>query len=97
MVYYDGLTKEEVLCALYNSAKPLGLGIFQFVADEMDLEEARKLLNQRTYFDYLCGRVMKVDLSGDEGFEEGLYDRDNGEGAAQNALDDYRTIKNIKL
>lgn len=27
-------------------------------------------------FDYLYGRVLKVDLSGDE-FEESLYDRDN--------------------
>lgn len=96
MVLYEDLSKEEVLCALYNAAQPLGLGIFQFVPGDMGLEEARKLLNQRTYFDYLRGRVMKVDLSGDEGFEERLYDRDNGQGAAQSALDDYRVTKTIK-
>ena len=46
-----------------------------------------------TYFDYLYGRVLKVDLKGDDGFEEWLYDRDNGEGAAQQSLDDYRATK----
>lgn len=33
------------------------------------------------YFDYLKGRVMKVDLSGDD-LNTTLYNRDNGEGAA---------------
>lgn len=44
-----------------------------------------------TYFDYLYGRVMKVDLSSDDGFEERLYDRDNGKGAAQKVIDALRT------
>lgn len=42
------------------------------------------------YFDYLYGRVMKVDLSSDESFEERLYDRDNGTGAAQRVIDRLR-------
>lgn len=33
------------------------------------------------YFDYLHGRVMKVDIAGDE-LDGRLFDRDNGEGAA---------------
>ena len=37
------------------------------------------------YFDYVNGRVMKSDLSGDE-FDTWGYDRDNGEGAAEKAL-----------
>ena len=49
---------------------------------------------RQSYFDYLKGRVMKVDLSEDDGFEEWLYDRDNGEGAAQSALDNYLLEKN---
>jgi hypothetical protein len=40
-------------------------------------------------FDYLKGRVMKVDLSGDE-FDEGLYDRDVGDGAAARAIQSLR-------
>lgn len=51
----------------------------------MSAEEARALLAHGTYFDYVKGRVLKVDLSGDE-VETWLYDRDNGEGAAEKAL-----------
>ena len=93
MVKYDGLTKVEVLCALYNNAKSQGLGLFFFQKGNMEIEEAEKLLQYGTSFDYVKGRVLKVDLSGDEGFEEWLYDRDNGEGSAQQALDDYKVNK----
>ncbi len=77
--------KAEVLAALYNASKPLGLGFRQFDPKPMSVEEARKLLERTTYFDYIKGRVMKVDLSGDE-LETWLYDRDNGDGAAARAL-----------
>jgi hypothetical protein len=40
-------------------------------------------------FDYLFGRVMKVNLNGNS-FEERLYDRDNGPGAAQDAVERVR-------
>ena len=94
MVKYNGLTKAEVLCALYNNSKPQGMGMFVYQPGKMTLEIAEKILKERTYFDYIQGRVMKVDLSEDDGFEEWLYDRDNGEGAAQQALDDYLLEKN---
>ena len=77
--------KAEVLAALYNASRPLGLGFRHFDPTPMSTEEARELLSQGTYFDYVKGRVMKVDLSGDE-LETWLYDRDNGEGAAEKAL-----------
>ena len=38
-----------------------------------------------TYFDYLYGRILKVDLSGDE-FDERLYERDNGRDSAARAI-----------
>jgi hypothetical protein len=37
------------------------------------------------HFDYLHGRVMKVSLA-DDNMYVGLYDRDNGTGAAERAL-----------
>ena len=77
--------KAEVLAALYNASHPLGLGFLQYDPTPMTVEEARKLLSETTYFDYLKGRVMKVDLSGEE-LETWLYDRDNGEGAAAKVL-----------
>ena len=51
----------------------------------MTITEAADLLERDTYFDYLKGRVMKVDLSGNE-LDPYLYDRDNGEGAAERVV-----------
>ena len=59
----------------------------------MTVEEAEEILKKTTDFDYLKGRVMKVDLSSDDGFEEWLYDRDNGNGAAHRAIDELRRAK----
>lgn len=78
--------KAEVLAKLYNASHPQGMGFLHFRPESMTVAEAEKLLKEQTYFDYLRGRVMKVDLSKDE-FHPGLYDRDNGEGAAQRAID----------
>lgn len=90
MVDIKGLNKAEVLAALYNNSKPLGLGFMHFDPMDMTVAEAEEILNQTTYFDYLKGRVMKVDLSSDDSFEEWLYDRDNGKGAAQRVIDSLR-------
>jgi hypothetical protein len=79
------LNKADVLCALYNSSQPLGLGILHYTPENMQRPEAEELLKQTKTFDYLKGRVMKVDLSGDE-LRVGSYDRDNGDGAAARAL-----------
>lgn len=81
----QGKDKAEVLCALYNHSKPLGMGLLEFDPSPMTISEARQLLRSETNFDYLKGRVMKVNLSGDT-FNAWLYDRDNGVGAAQRAI-----------
>lgn len=78
--------KAEVLAALYNNSQPLGLGALHFDPTPMTTEEAEALLEESTSFDYLKGRVMKVELGGDS-FDSWLYDRDNGEGAAERALE----------
>ena len=96
-----GLDKAEVLAALYNASQPQGLGFLQFVAGDMTVDDAQRHINgghnsggdytwtppgiPHLYFDYLMGRVMKIDLTGDE-LRVGLYDRDNGDGAALRAL-----------
>lgn len=77
--------KAKVLAALYNNSRPLGLGYLQYKPGLMTEKEAEGLLRKTTYFDYLYGRVMKVDLSGNE-FDPWLYDHDNGNGAAQRAI-----------
>jgi len=71
-----GLSKAAVLAALYNASKPQGMGFLQFNPKPMNEEKASELLKQATYFDYLNGRGMKIDLSGDE-LDVWGYDRDN--------------------
>ena len=85
MIDISKLNKGEVLAALYNSSKPQGLGFLHYTPTGMTKEQAEKLLETQTYFDYLMGRVMKVDLSKDS-FNPVGYDRDNGKGAAEGAL-----------
>ena len=85
MISIEGLDKAKVLAALYNAARPQGLGFLQYDEKPMTEEEARELLRGQTYFDYLKGRVMKVDLSGDS-LREDMYDRDNGAGSVERIL-----------
>lgn len=80
-----GLNKAEVLKALYDNSRPLGLGYVYFQPGGMSLTEAEQHLKDQKYFDYLKGRVMKVNLADDDLFID-LYDRDNGTGAGQRAL-----------
>lgn len=86
MVNIAGISKAKVLKALYDKAHPLGLGFLHYVPGPMAIEEAEQLVESTLYFDYVHGRVVKVDISGDE-FHPGLYDRDNGEGVAQRVID----------
>ena len=51
----------------------------------MTKEQAEEILKTGYSFDYLKGRVMKVDLDKNE-FESRSYDRDNGEGAADKVV-----------
>jgi len=93
-----GLDKAEVFRALYNQARPLGMGFVHFTPQDMPIEEARAIVGgqdtgdypcgqrRELYFDYVKGRVMKIDLSQDAGFEERLFDRDNGSGSAAQAI-----------
>lgn len=87
MVSIDGLNKADVLAALYNRAKPQGMGFLRYTPEEMTTEEAQGMLDSgQTYFDYVKRRAMKVDLSRDGEFDPWLYDRDNGSGAAERAI-----------
>lgn len=82
-----GLDKAAVLVALYNRARTQGMGMLHYRPEDMTIAEAQAILAEgHTYFDYLHGRVMKIRLEGED-FDPALYDRDNGSGAAQAAID----------
>jgi hypothetical protein len=87
-----GIDTAVLLAALYNSSQPLGMGWLQHDPASMTTEQASVLVEQYTtpswrddgtvncYFDYLQGRVMKIDVLQNP-LDPGLYDRDNGPGA----------------
>jgi hypothetical protein len=83
-----GLDKASVIQALYESAQPQGMGFLHYREGSLARETAESLAGK--YIDYLHGRVMKVWIKGDT-FEEDLYDRDNGNGAAAKAIEKLRT------
>jgi hypothetical protein len=85
------LSKEEALCALYYSARIQGMGALAFRPGGLSLEEATAILAKSSYVDYLKGRVIKVDFSCPSEIDPRLYDRDNGDGAAEFALLNYAT------
>lgn len=89
MINISGLNKAAVLAALYNAARPLGMGFMHYDPKPMTTEEAAEILKKMTYFDYLKGRVMKVELGKDE-FDERWYDRDNGVGTANAIISSLR-------
>ena len=80
-----GLSKAAVLAALYNASRPLGMGFLHYDPKPMTEEEAAEHLKESTHFDYLKGRVMKIDLSSDK-LQAHLYDRDNGPGQARRVI-----------
>ena len=86
MIDISKMNKCEVVAKLFNASK--SQGFFPFAkAVHMTASEAEEYLDEcgDGYFDYLKGRVMKVDVKGDE-LDPRDYDRDNGEGAAARAL-----------
>ena len=101
MIDISNYDKAEVLAALYNAARPQGMGFMHYDPTPMTTNEARRLLQENSDFDYLKGRVIKVDLRGSV-INPHWYDRDNGEGAADVVIKSLSTgdvnndvIKNI--
>lgn len=92
----SGLDKAEVLAALFNGGRQQGMGTLDTTGRQsMSIDDARQYTSatdHAQYYDYLRGRVMKVDLSGDE-LDPRLYDRDNGSGAALRALEPLLSAK----
>ena len=91
MINIAGMNKAEVLAKLYNASKPVGNGHLFATDQKMTVDDAQKIIDTSSdnggdlYFDYLHGRVMKIDLAGDQ-LDPFLYDRDNGGGAAARAI-----------
>ncbi len=92
-----GLDKAVLLAALYNHARPLGLGYLRANNKEMTKDEAERLLEDHrghdgvVRFDYVHGRPLKVTFQGDELSGAWLYNRDQGHNACENIVDAVRS------
>ena len=86
------LDRIEVFMALYNRARPQGMGFIHYENKPMCRVEAEHLMRSgQGYFDYVNGRVMKIALSLDTtSISPRMYDRDNGAGAVQEVIDSLR-------
>lgn len=94
MADISGMDQAKVLAALYNASRSQGMGFMHFDTTPMSVDEARELLQRMSYFDYLKGRVMKLELKGDD-LDTRLYNRDNGEGAAELVIDSVRASDDV--
>lgn len=82
------ISKAKLLAALFNRSKQQGMGFMDVRgANQITEQQAEEILSQSKgmYFDYLYGRVMKIDLSKDE-MSTFLYNRDNGPDAAEKVI-----------
>lgn len=84
MLIIRGLGQADVLAALYNAARPQGMGFLHYDPRPMTRDEAAALLDGgQRHFDYCKGRVMKISIpAGAEEIDVRSYDRDNGHGSA---------------
>ncbi|WP_257296677.1 hypothetical protein [Endozoicomonas sp. YOMI1] len=89
-----GLDKAIVLMALFNTSKPQGAGFFAPRAlKNMSIERAQQHTERNLHldFDYVDGRVIKTNISGDVA-DTRLYDRDNGDNAGLTAIEMAKKI-----
>ena len=68
------------------------MGFLEYDPSPMSIEEARELLKENSYFDYINGRVMKVSLIGNLLTTYG-YNCENGDGAAERIISHCHNIK----
>ena len=90
-----GISKADVLKALWDGSHAQGMSFLGMMDGGLTIELARNLVDKlekaggRLYFDYVMGHVIKCDITGDE-FDPTLYDRDCGEGRAEEVIEALR-------
>ena len=73
-----GLDKYDVFCHLYNSSKPLGLGLLQGEYKIMNRELAKVILDHNSNIDYCKGRPIKTNFNTFPYLHSDGYDSRNG-------------------
>lgn len=89
MVDIKGLDKARVLKALYDRGNTQGKGRFAKTNTTVTLEICKAMVERSCRFDNMFGLLLNVDLSRDD-FDESVYDRIYGAGAAKRAVDSVK-------
>lgn len=89
MVNIEGLSVVDVLIALWDNSRSQGMSMWGQYSHGLNKEQAEEEIKATEgHLDYVNGRVIKCYLPfGATQFDEWGYDRDNGPGAAQRAVD----------
>jgi hypothetical protein len=96
-IRFERSTRARILMHLFNNSKPQGMSILHWDPAPMTIREAQEEIKKHTgpsgvaWFDYLLGRVIKVGIGDNTVYRADLFDRDLGEGACQNAIDEAET------
>ena len=100
MIQIGNLSKASILASLYNASSPIGVGFVGAINGPVTMDDvsARDYINQRggnLKFDYVYGRPIKVDLTGDS-FDPRLYDcRNGGVGVARHIVEKLRKSNEV--
>src|SRR5689334_18258688 len=84
-----GLDKADLLAAFYNSSQFQGYGKYDPEAspESMTKADAQRIIARgQLSFDYLRGRILKIDIGGDMLNPFG-FDRDLGQGASERVVE----------
>lgn len=92
----SGIDKAELLAALHNNTRALGMGRIHDLKRDLTVEEGRNILRSKEeqlsklhnftgemHFDYLQGRPLKVTFKDATLRGVELYDRDAGAGMCE--------------
>lgn len=99
-VNIEGLSKAAVLAALYNASYPFGMGALQakngpeimseeYAQELIESGEAAPYTGMKLVFDYVYGRRLRANLSGDS-FDPNEFDKNYGQYAAYTAIEQLR-------
>lgn len=92
MIDVSGIDKGDLLAALHNNTKPLGLGRLHDLKRDITGEEVRKEMGEYLvdgrHIDYYHGRPIKIFFG--DAIDPAMYDRDAGTGAFQRVVDKLR-------
>ena len=93
------ITREDLLAQMYNLSLPFGMGLTNAFdkakpdgkMNPMDVEEAKKILSESQYIDYLYGIPIKTDFSQFPIINWKKFNEYNGSEAFQKCIDSLKT------